>query len=372
MHICMIADKAGSVGGLQNVVYELSKVLIKNDFQVTIFCSSSRDVVSKSGNCTIQELRPRNILPPLLRFTFYDTYAYSLRVWERIKRSNYFDIIHGHGNNCFFPALIRGGIPFVFNLHGVTKAFRYRRAGPNSLLLKCPRYFPAFWPEEIATKRCNVNVACSQAVRDELVHFYGINDSRIKVIYNGVNLSVFSPMDKCIARKMLGLPEKMNYAIFVGNDPKFKGVQIAIRAVKGLKNLYLLVVGISHSNFDNVLFWGEVTDPQRLRTLYNAADFLIFPTLYEGFPLVPLEALACGLPIIISKECPTREIIRNEVEGFIVDQRKPEFYREKMMTILADHSHGQETSLCCRQLAEKYSWEKVAGKYMRLYAQLVG
>ena len=110
--------------------------------------------------------------------------------------------------------------------------------------------------------------------------------------------------------------------------------------------------------------------PQLLVTLYNAANFLILPTKYEGFPLAPLEAMACGLSIIISKECPTKEIIQDGVEGFIVDQRKPEFYAEKILK-LQDHFQDETFSLNCRKLAEKYSWEQAGQQYLNLYEKMI-
>jgi glycosyltransferase involved in cell wall biosynthesis len=370
MRICMISGYAGVGGGLENVVNELSSELAKQGNQVTIFNNSSKDMVKEFSNIRTEELRPYKILPPRLKFANYSQYTYSLKVWIRIRNSNHFDLIHGHGDNCFFPMLFRDSTPFVANIHGIKKAYRTRVFGSNSNMVKGPRLFPLFWPEEIAAKRSDITVACSKAERDELISYYGVASKKIKVIYNGVDISKFKPMDKRTARKTLGLPEDCNFAIWVGNNPPLKGLKIAIKAVKDIKNLYLLVAGISGENFDNVLFYGMVADPKKLCTLYNAADFLILPTLYEGFPLVPLEALACGVPIIISKECPTREIIRDGVEGFIVDQRKPECYAEKILTLLNDYS-SKETSIHCRRLSENYSWSNAVKEYIKLYSQVV-
>ena len=367
MRICMISGYAGAGGGLENVVHELSNFLAKQGIQVTVFNSGSRDITKFSQNCTVEELVPYNLLPPKLRFANYDRYTYSLKVWIRIKRSNPFDVIHGHGDHCFFPALFRDRTPLITNIHGVRKAARYREFGPNSLFLKDPRILPLFWPEDLAAKRSNITVACSKSERDELISFHGLKPAKIKVIYNGVDLSKFRPLNKQDARRSLGLPENKTYAIWVGNTPTVKGLEIAIKAVKDLRNLYLLVVGISGNNFDNVIFWGMISNPQKLCELYNAADFLIFPTRYESFGLVALEAMACGVPIIISKECPVREIITDGVEGFVVDQRNSESYTEKIMMTLSDLSQDQATSIRCRKLAEKYSWEKAGQEYLKLY-----
>jgi glycosyltransferase involved in cell wall biosynthesis len=367
MRICMISGYTGVGGGLENVVNELSSELAKQGNQVTIFKNSSKDLSIDYRNIRVKELLPYEILPPKLRFANYSQYMYSLKVWKRIKKSTHFDVIHGHGDNCFFPVLFRDRTPLVTNIHGVKKAYRAKVFGSNSHMVKGPRLLPLFWAEEIAAKRSDITVACSKAERDDLISFYGIKSSKIKVIYNGVDLVKFKPINKQAARKLLGLPENRNYAIWVGNNPYLKGLTTAIKAVKDLKNLSLLVVGVTGKNFGNVLYWGMIQDSQKLCALYNAADFLIFPTLFEGFPLVPLEAMACGLPIIISKECPTKEIMTDGVEGFVVDQRKPEAYTEKINVLLKDYKK-EETADVCRKLAEQFSWENVGKKYLQLYS----
>jgi glycosyltransferase involved in cell wall biosynthesis len=367
----MISGYKTSAGGLENVVGELSSFLVKCNAKITIFNMHHRDFVEFSQNFRTEATRPYNILPSRLRFANYERYAYSLKVWRKIKHVGPFDIIHGHGGYCFFPALFRDKTPFIMTFHGLKRAYHSRMYGPYSRTLRNPRTSTLFYPEKFASKRCDLAIAPSRAVKDELINLYGINPMKIKVIYNGVNTSKFIPFDKKFARKILGLPENRDYVIWVGNNPRIKGLSAAIKAVRGLKDVYLLVVGVSGVNFENVIFWGEVQDQQLLCTLYNSANLLIFPTLYEGFPLVPLEAMACGLPIVISKECPTREIIKDGVEGFIVNKRDPKDYAEKIRTILDDDERYQEISLECRNLAEKYSWENQGREYLKIYEQFV-
>ncbi|MEM2175526.1 MAG: glycosyltransferase family 4 protein [Candidatus Micrarchaeia archaeon] len=333
MHVCIISGYKTSAGGLENFVSELSNFLIKHNVRVTIFNIFHKDLEEIGQHYWMKMIRPYNILPPRFRFALYEDYAYSLKVWRKIRFSNYFDIIHGNSGFCFFQALFRDRTPFIMTFHGLRKGFHYKVYGPNSRILKCPRYYTLFYSEEFAAKKCDLAIAPSKSVRDELLSIYKVNPAKVKVIYNGVNTDHFRPINRNFSREFLGLPKNKNYVIWVGNNPRLKGLQIATKAVKGLKNVYLLVVGVSGTNFENVIFWGEVQNRELLLILYNAANVLVFPTLYEGFPLVPLEAMACGLPIIISEECPTKEIIRNGVEGFIV-KREPNFFKEKIKTLL--------------------------------------
>jgi UDP-glucose:(heptosyl)LPS alpha-1,3-glucosyltransferase len=200
--------------------------------------------------------------------------------------------------------------------------------------------------------------------------FYDINPNKIKVIYNGVNTDKFRIFDKTASRKKLGVPLKNKYAIWVGSDPNRKGLLIAIGAIRRLSGVKLLVVGVNGVSDEKVVYFGRVSEVMKL-LIYNSTDFFIFPTLYEGFALTPLEALACGLPIIISKECTTKEIIHEGVHGFVVNERKPECYAEKIEVLLNDDKRYQEMSYNCRKLAEKYSWENQGKEYLKVYEKLV-
>lgn len=110
---------------------------------------------------------------------------------------------------------------------------------------------------------------------------------------------------------------------------------------------------------------------QDLIAAYSAADVLIFPTVYEGFPLAPLEALACGLPIIVSEESNMGEIIKDGVQGFVINDDNPVNYQEKIDLIINDDSRLGEMAIKSRALALNYSWFNQAEKYWKIYKELL-
>jgi glycosyltransferase involved in cell wall biosynthesis len=363
MRLCMISGLAKYAGGIENVVSELSNFMVNHGAKVTVFGRYDRDFVESSGNYTTIGVRPYDLLPPVLRFVQYDKYVYNLKVWRKAKFYGPFDIIHGHGDNCFFSSLFGNQRPFVMTFHQTMKGYIRRIFGSRI----SPRLFPLFYPEIVAAARCDSIIACSKAVKDELVSLYGINSSKVQVIYNGVDTINFRPFDKKRARRMLGLPENKKYGIWVGTNPEPKRLSTAVKSVKGLKDTYLLVVGISDAQYENIISFGRIQDKQLMCILYNAADFLIFPTLYEGFGLVTLEAMACGLPVIISKECPAREIIQEGTHGFVIRDDEPLSYKAKIESLLDNNSEIEDMSVQCRSLALQYSWKKQAEKYWKIY-----
>ena len=101
MKVCMISGLAKFSGGLENVVSELSSFLINRDVTVNIFGRSSRDFVEFSRNCKIIGVRPYSLFPHKMGIPW--KFEYNLKAWRKTKTFGSYDIIHGHGDNCFFP-----------------------------------------------------------------------------------------------------------------------------------------------------------------------------------------------------------------------------------------------------------------------------
>jgi glycosyltransferase involved in cell wall biosynthesis len=234
-----------------------------------------------------------------------------------------------------------------------------------------PQMMTVYYAEKIAAQRCDIAVACSTAVKNELIDLYGIERKKIMVIHNGVGVDKFVPINKAEARKRLNLPLDHRFVLWVGAAPQRKGLFTLMKAVKSLTNVTLLVAGFKGTNVSNTHFLGRVSEAD-LIAAYSAADLLVFPTVYEGFPVVPMEALSCVLPIVVSKESNMGEVITEGVHGFTIQQNIPEMYREKIQYLLNNDGLLSQMSLECRKLALKYSWSIQAQKYLDLYKKMLG
>jgi glycosyltransferase involved in cell wall biosynthesis len=360
------ADVPTRIGGVEVFVNELSNFLSNTGIDVTVIGRDYKDYVTKIDCKRIIGVRLIDYLPKILRFAHYADYIYQIKVCRRMP-NEHFDIIHGGNDNCFFLSLFRKEAPLVVTFHG-TLAGGYSQC---HVRLKPYQYLLSTYPEKNIAHKCDATVACSKSVKNELVNFYGVNPRKIKVIYHGVDINKFRVQEREKARKKLGLPSKNKYGIWVGTNPRLKGLETAIKAVRRLHEVKLIVVGVTGESDEKVVYFGRVNDLAKRVLLYNSADFFIFPTFYEGFPLAPLEALACGLPIVISEECPTKEILEDGVQGFVVGERKPECYAEKIETLLNNDACYREISYNCRKLAERYSWENQGKEYLKIYEKLV-
>jgi len=153
-------------------------------------------------------------------------------------------------------------------------------------------------------------IAVSQGIKRELMTFYGVDEHKISVIPNGVDHQTFSPEKdpeaKRALRRRLGLPEDNFLCLFVGGDWDRKGLADAVGAVAGLPKTSLIVVGSGDVDRYRKLAQAVEAEHQiifagqslRSHDYYRAADIFVFPSRYEAFSLVTIEAAASGLPIL--------------------------------------------------------------------------
>ena len=363
MKVCMLSGQAKFSGGLENVVDSLSQFLVNHNAVVDIFGRSSQDFVESYSNCKIIGVRPYSLFPHGIGIPHYGKFEYNLKTWRKTKTYGPYDIIHGHGDNCFFSSLFRDKTPFLMTFHGTMAKVLEDSSDMRNR--------PFLYAEKVAAARCDIAVACSAAVKNELVQYYGISSKKIKIIHNGINVEKFVPIDKKEARRKLLLPEHNTYALWVGSNPYRKRLSIAVKAVENSKCSKLLIIGMNGGqNSGKTVYLGKISE-QDLITAYSAADVLVFPTIYEGFPMVPMEALSCGLPAIVSEQSNLGEIITEGTHGFVVKNKNALAYQEKIDQIINDAAMLREMSNNCRVLALDYSWQNQAEKYWLIYQRLL-
>ena len=167
-------------------------------------------------------------------------------------------------------------------------------------------------------------------VKREIIEDFALPAEKIHVIYNAIDHQKFCPADASqreTLRQQYSVPPQAHCLIFVGSGFERKGLRAAIHAISATDS-HLLVVGrdkteqqyqqLAHSLGceQRVHFAGM--QPQTL-PFYQLADGLLLPTLYDPFPNVILEAMACGLPVITSTHCGGAEFIRPGENGFVTD-----------------------------------------------------
>jgi glycosyltransferase involved in cell wall biosynthesis len=225
-------------------------------------------------------------------------------------------------------------------------------------------------------------VAISERVRQQLKDHYGVPDERIVTISNGINLSRFSPNNikaRAELRSSLGIDEATPLVLFVGSQFRLKGLDFAIRALAEMKTkAHFLVVGNDSPHgfrqlaqslgvADRVHFAGPRKD---VPDIYPAADVFVFPSLYETFSLVCLEAMASGLPVVASRVGGIEDYLRDGENGLFIE-RDADDIAAKLDRVLGDEGLRARFREQGIKTAANYSWDKIAQQYLRLFDQLM-
>ena len=229
-----------------------------------------------------------------------------------------------------------------------------------------------------ASSRLARVIAVSEGTSRELQEHYHVPPERIAVIPNGVDGSVFRPAADAAAkralRERLALPASAFIALFVGGDWERKGVRDAIAAIAGVRDVSLAVLGAGdvagmrafaarQGAGDRVIFPGPSRAPQ---DWYAACDAFVFPSRYEAFSLVTLEAAAAGLPIVAHAINGTEELVRNGVNGWLVPSGA-DALREKIELLRDDSARRAWMSAAAVESSRRYDWDRIADEQFAVF-----
>lgn len=226
----------------------------------------------------------------------------------------------------------------------------------------------------------------SMASKRDLLGFFDIEESKIRVIPNGIDPAMTCELDPSeLDRVKQRFQLRGRNALFVGNIKPHKNVERLIAAFAKarqdpeLSDLTLIVVGDEISKYPslrraverhkvraNVRFFGFV--PERtLVALYRAADVFVFPSLYEGFGLPPLEAMANGTPVITSKISSLPEVVGDA--ALTVDPYNVDEIAEAIKSVLTSEALRAQLTRDGRLRAEHFSWEKAVEQIHAAYME---
>jgi UDP-glucose:(heptosyl)LPS alpha-1,3-glucosyltransferase len=225
-------------------------------------------------------------------------------------------------------------------------------------------------------RKCQV-IGVSRRVENDIRKYYR-STAPITVVYHGVDLVGFSPARqnplRGEVRAECGLDEGEMAFLFVGDLRK--GGRQCLEALSKLDSGKLLLVSRSATEpyrelaaqlgiSKRVVFLGPTGEVQRY---YAASDALLLPSHYDSFALVVTEAMASELPVIISPEAGSSELINNGVNGLLLkDFRDATELSDKMHLLMDDPTFAARLGMAARHTVEEHSWDIAAAETMRVY-----
>jgi len=177
-------------------------------------------------------------------------------------------------------------------------------------------------------------IAVGKGLRDVLISEFNINRNKVFIVPNPLNLEKFYRMDKIEARKKLNISLEKKLLLSVGNLEEFKGFNYLIKTgellYKQLKDIQIVIIGtgskyrelnrlIRRLRLENVIHILPTMFQEELRVWYNAADIFVLPSLIEGLGMVQLEAIACGKPVVATRNGGSETIITDDRVGILVE-----------------------------------------------------
>ena len=229
-------------------------------------------------------------------------------------------------------------------------------------------------------------VCVSNRCRGDLLSDFEIPAGDVEVIHNGIDLRRFHPENRERWRKMtrsqFGIPEDEPVFLFAGTGFRRKGLRHALEALATLapgEKARLWVLGRGETGHyrrlaqklrlkDRVYFLGP---RDTIEPFYAAADAFLFPTLYDPFPNACLEALASGLPVVLSRCAGVSELMTHGVDGFILEDPRSAEEIGRAIRPLLDPATRERMGAAARRTAEKRSMETCVDEYLSLYGRVV-
>ncbi|WP_205511283.1 glycosyltransferase family 4 protein [Longitalea arenae] len=398
-HASPLALLGGIDNGGQNVyVAELSMQLVRKGYHIDIYTrrdsASAPEVVEWKPGVRIIHVTagPAEYIPKEQLLQYMQEFTFQM-LFFMSRHELYYELIHAH---FFMSALVASnikkttGIPYVVTFHALGLVRQLHQKQQDG--------FP---PERTIIEKhiiddANLIVAeCPQDKEDLLDHYYADPD-KIVIVPCGFNPKEFYPIEKEEARDHLKLSRKEKIILQLGRMVPRKGVDNVIRALgevnKQKSRIKLLVVGGEADSpdpastpeigrlqqvaresgvYDQVIFTGR-KGRALLKYYYAAADVFISTPWYEPFGITPLEAMACGTPVIGSNVGGIKYSVVDEYTGFLVPPNDPPALADKINLLLTDAElHRTMCKNAIKHVRHYFTWNKIAASMHQVYHQVL-
>lgn len=231
----------------------------------------------------------------------------------------------------------------------------------------------------LKAERVMVNTAF---IKNEAMHFLKIPEEKIDIIPLAPASLYYRPADSLQSSECVRRFTEKDYVLYVGTVEPRKNLKTLIRAFRDIRTNYdlsLIIAGRLGWLYDDVISYPEelgikadvifthYVDEKTLHYLYNHASVFVYPSLYEGFGLPPLEAMVCRVPVIVSDIPPLIEVSGEAVMTF--NPKDHEELADKMNRVLSSETLRSELVEKGLKKASEYSWEKTAAMTIQSYAK---
>jgi glycosyltransferase involved in cell wall biosynthesis len=365
-------------GGPVKVIQGLTESLVKRGVEISIFAPSKNPKKAIIPKGVDVKLFPESIFAKVWR-------NHSFQLPKALKKeAERFDIVHihelwHHSHLVAYRVAKSLGIPFVVSIHGALEPW-------GLSFKKCKkRIYSSLIQRRILREASALHAITTREV--ESIKNFKVSN-RIVVIENGVDLSEFQNLPPK-QRLVEYFPELRNKEIilFLGRLHINKGLDILVRAfrrvVEKYPNARLLLVGPDENGYKEqiikLIYEGNIAEKviltgllvgEKKHSALSGADLFVLPSYSEGFSVSILEAMASGLPVVITKPCNFPEVGEQNA-GIVINPNVDEL-EEAISKLLADIEIRRKMGENGKKLImEKYNWEAISDRMLNLYKDVL-
>jgi glycosyltransferase involved in cell wall biosynthesis len=327
--------------------------------------------------------------PHLFNFLWWLAANRLWRYWDQRFRGLRHDLVFSSGANCLDADAICVHIVFAEYVRQVRPEMNFAcnpiREWPRLLHRKLYYGISVFMENRAYKTRETALIVNSRKTAGGLKQFFGRTD-RIPIVYLGLDHNVFNSAVREkfreLARCTLEIPRNQFTFILVGNDWRNKGVPVLLNALAELRELRIALLIVTDEDLsacrrlvtekgldDRVVFLPPRKD---IEFYYAAADAYAGPSLQDAYGMPPAEAMACGLPVIVSAAAGVSEIVTNGVDGMILDDPKD---ASKLATMIRrlyeDQEFRDRLGVKAAETARQYTWERNGRELSAIFDEIV-
>ena len=405
LKICLLGYRSNPYSGGQGIYIKfLSKALVDAGHSVDVISGEPYPELDDSvrliklpglnlfeADNHVTALRPRHLLSytdffewfSMLTGGFPEPYTFGRRLVQYFKqhRPDY-DIVHDNQSLCFGTLqLQKMSVPIITTIHHpITSDLRIalQSAETWKLRLLIKRWYSFLKMQKRVVKQLDNLVTVSHASRRDIATDFAIAETKLNIIHNGIDTSVFRPIPAIE-------PDEFNVMATASADVPLKGLDYLIRAISILANeipeLKLTVLGklkedgktaklIRQLGLENRIHFYSGLSSQEIAELYAKASCAVVPSIYEGFGLPAGEAMACGVPVITTNGGALPEVVGDA--GITVQTRDHIALADAIRTLLGDSNLRRTLAAKGRsRILELFSWEVAASDMLQLYREVV-
>lgn len=362
------------VGGIARVVNDLSKRLIKDGHEVTV-------VTYREGNAPYFEddkgvkvyridnymINPNNFIDWIMQMNFNMVAKAS----EIIASEGKFDVIHAHDWLVAYAAKTLKNsydTPIVSTIHATESG---RNSGIHD---ETQRYIND--TEWMLTYESTEVIVNSNYMKRELQSLFGLPFEKIDVVPNGINVNMFNGIERDYEFRRKYALDNEKIILFMGRLVYEKGIQHLISAMPkilaGYHDAKLVIAGkggmidelkaqVNSMGISNKVYFTGYMDSKQVCKMYKCADVSVFPSTYEPFGIVALEAMLSGTPIVVSDIGGLNEIVEHRENGMKSYAGNPNSIADSILELLYNPQLSQEVVKKARNMVKnEYNWAKIA------------